>query len=184
MHKILAGVRPLDYLLAALMTAAGVLLMVENIVGGDDASLPHPVSTTSWLIIPVFLLVTLPILLRRRNIAAVVGITTAAAAVHVLAFGWLTRCGVVLPLSFALAYAVARFAHGRRDHVLGLAGIVALLLIVLVRDSSIDRLVDVLPLAVPGVALFYGIGRLVQNRVSRKQRQSPAVPPAVQRASV
>ena len=34
----------------------------------------------------------------------------AATAVHVLAFGWLTRCGGALPLAFALAYAVARFA--------------------------------------------------------------------------
>src|SRR3954453_18613051 len=149
MRKTFDGVRPLDHLLAAVMTAAGVFLMVENIVNGDDPSLGHPVSTTSWLIVPVFLLVTLPILLRRRNITAVVGVTAAAAAVHVLAFGWLTRCGVVLPLSFALAYAVARFAPGRRHHVLGQAGIAALLLVVLVRDASIERAVDALPLAVP-----------------------------------
>src|SRR5689334_23992759 len=95
-------VRPLDYVLAILLTVAGAGLMWENITAGDDASLIHPVSTTSWLIVPAFLLVTAPILWRRQNIAAVVGVTTAAAVVHVLAFGWLTRCGVVLPLAFAL----------------------------------------------------------------------------------
>ena len=181
MSGIFRGVRPLDYVLAALMTAAGVFLMVMNIVG-DDATEPHPVSTTSWLIVPLFLLVTVPVLWRRRNVVAVVGVTAAAAVVHVLAFSWLTRCGVVLPLSFALAYAVARFAGSRRDHLLGLAGIVVLQLVALVRDSSIDRVVEALPVALPGAALFYGAGLLVQNRVSRKQ-PVPAEP-AVQRATV
>jgi hypothetical protein len=164
-------VRPLDYVLAILLTVAGAGLMWENITAGDDASLIHPVSTTSWLIVPAFLLVTAPILWRRQNIAAVVGVTTAAAVVHVLAFGWLTRCGVVLPLAFALGYAVARFARSRGEHLLGLAGIVVLLVAVLLRDSSAD-LAGALPIALPGVALFYGAGLLVKNRVSKKAGQA------------
>jgi hypothetical protein len=155
-------IRPLDYLLAAVMTAGGVFLMAENITGGDSSDLIHPLSTTSWAIVPVFLLVTVPILWRRTNIAAVTGITAAAAIVHVLAFGWLTRCGVVLPLAFALAYATARFAKGRSS-LLSLAAIVVLLVVTLLRDSSAD-LAGALPIALPGVALFYGAGFLVQNR--------------------
>jgi hypothetical protein len=174
-------IRPLDYLLAALMSAAGVFLMWENITAGDDPSLIHPPSTTSWLIVPAFLLVTLPIVARRSNVAAVAGITAAAAAVHVLAFGWLTRCGVVLPLAFALAYAVARFAPTLRQHVLGLAAIVVLLVVTLLRDSSAD-LAGAMPIALAGVALFYGGGLLVQNRVSKRQEQ--AVLPAAERAAV
>jgi hypothetical protein len=164
-------IRPLDYLLAAALTAAGVLLMAENISAGDDPSLIHPPSTTSWVIVPVFLLVTLPILGRRANIAAVAGGTAAAVAVHVLAFGWLTRCGVVLPLAVALAYATARFARTRREHLLSLAAIVVLLVVTLVRDSSAD-LAGGLPIALGGVALFYGAGLLVQNRVSKRNRVS------------
>src|SRR4029079_11518590 len=95
---------------------------------------------------------------------------------HVLAFDWLTRCGVVLPLAFALGYAVARFARTRRDHVLGLAGIVALVVVILFRDSSAD-LAGALPIALPGVALFYGAGLLVKNRLSKRQRRD-AVPAA------
>jgi hypothetical protein len=174
-------IRPLDYVLATLMTAAGVFLMWENITAGDDPSLIHPVSTTSWAIIPVFLLVTVPILWRRSNVALVAGVTAAASAVHVLAFDWLTRCGVVLPLAFALGYAVARFARTRRDHVLGLAAIVAMLVVILLRDSSAD-LAGALPIALPGVALFYGAGLLVQNRVSKRQR--PDTVPAAERATV
>src|SRR3954469_2755270 len=120
-------IRRLDYVLAGLMSVGGVLLMVENMTIGDDPSLIHQPSTTSWVIIPVFLLVTVPILWRRRNVALVAGVTAAAAAAHVAAFDWLTRCGVVLPLAFALGYAVARFARARRDHVLGLTAIVAML---------------------------------------------------------
>src|SRR5690348_14003367 len=114
-------IKPLDYVLAAVMSAGGVFLMWENINADvDDPSLIHRISTQSWLIVPAFLRVTVPILWRRTNPALVAGVTAAAAAVHVLAFDWLTRCGVVLPLAFALGYAVARFARTRRDHALGL----------------------------------------------------------------
>jgi hypothetical protein len=183
MSDILKGVRPLDYVLAGVMTAAGVLLMYENITAGDDPSLPHPVSTTSWLIVPVFLLTTLPILWRRRNVLAVVGVTTVATAVHVLAFGWLTRCGVLLPVSIALAYAVARFAGSMRNHLIGLAGVVIMQLVLVVRDSSIDHVVNALPLSLPAAAVFYGIGLYVQNRVSAK-RQAAAVTPVAERTTV
>jgi hypothetical protein len=180
MNGILKGVRPLDYVLAGVLTALGALLMIENIVAGDDASLAHPTSTTSWLILPVFVLVTLPILWRRRNILAVIAATIVASAVHVLAFDWLTRCGVALPLTFALAYAVARFAGNMRNQLIGLAGIVVLLVVVLFHDSSIGNVPDGLIIALPGAALFYGIGLVVQNRVNRK----PVDAPVIERAAV
>jgi hypothetical protein len=167
-------IRPLDYLLAAVLTAAGVLLMWMNISAGDDPSLIHPPSTTSWLIVPVFLLVTLPVVARRANIAAVSGGTAAAVAVHVLAFGWLTRCGVVLPLAAALAYATARFARTRRDHLLSLAAIAVVLVVTLLRDTSAD-LAGGLPVGIGGVVLFYGAGWLVQNRVSKRQQEAVEV---------
>ncbi|MFI5691675.1 hypothetical protein ACIA58_07530 [Kribbella sp. NPDC051586] len=171
MNEIFKGVRPLDYALAGLATAAGVLLMIENITAAD-ADLPHPLSTTTWAMLPVFLLVTLPILWRRRNILAVVGFTAVATLAHVVAFGWLTRCGVLIPLGFALAYAVARYAGSWANQLIGLAGIVAGQLVMLWRDASIDTVAGALVIALPGIALFYGIGVLVQNRVTK---QSAAV---------
>ena len=167
---MMTKIRPLDYVLAGLLTAAGIFLMIENIVAGDDSSLAHPVSTTSWLIVPAFLLVTVPILGRRWNILAVVGVTLVATALHVLAFDWLTRCGVGLPLAFALGYAVARFAGSVRNQAIGLAGIVATAIVLLVRDSSTGGVGGgALIIALVGVALFYGAGLVVQNRVARKQ---------------
>jgi hypothetical protein len=170
MNAIFKGLRPFDYVLAALATVAGVFLMYENI-SGSDHGLPHPQSTTTAAMLPVFLLVTVPILWRRRNILAVTAVTTAALALHVLLFGWETRCGVVLPLSAALAYAVGRFATGRREHLLSLAIIGLLQVVTLARDSSIDTIGSALPIAVVGAALFYGIGRFVQVKVSKKERE-------------
>jgi hypothetical protein len=163
-----------DYVLAGLFTAGGALLMVENIMAGGDTALAHPVDTTSWVILPVFLLTTIPILWRRRNVLAVVTVTVAAMAVHLLAFGWLTRCGVGLPLAAALAYAVARFAGNVRNQILGLTGVLALILLTLAQDSSIGGLPGGLEIALPGAALFYGVGMAVQNRVVKKKQLVPA----------
>jgi hypothetical protein len=168
MNAIFKGLRPLDYLLAALATAAGIYLMYENIAGHEHG-LPHAQSTTTAAMLPFFLLVTVPILWRRRDILAVSGITAVALAVHVVLFGWETRCGVVLPLSGALAYAVGRFAAGRREHLLSLAVILLLQVVTVARDSSIDTMISALPLTIAGGALLYGIGRFVQSRVSKKQ---------------
>ena len=173
MNAIFKGLRPLDYTLAALAAAAGVLLMYMDIAARAHG-LPHPQSTTTAAMLPFFLAVTVPILWRRRNILAVVAATTAAEAVHVILFGWNTRCGVVLPLSFALSYAVARLAIGRWRHLLALGIILVLQVMTLARDSSISTVPAALPLAVGGGALFYGVGRLVQARVSQKQSAAAA----------
>jgi hypothetical protein len=168
MNAIFKGLRPLDYVLAALATVAGIFLMCENIAGHDHG-LPHAQSTTTAAMLPFFLLVTVPILWRRRDILAVSGITAVALAVHVVLFGWETRCGVVLPLSGALAYAVGRYATGRREHLLALAVILLLQVVTVARDSSIDTMISALPLSIAGGALLYGIGRFVQSRVTKKQ---------------
>jgi hypothetical protein len=182
MNGLLKGVRPLDYVLAGVLTVAGAFLMYENISAGADADVAHPLSTRTWAMLPVFVLVTLPILWRRRGILAVIGATLAATVVHELLFGWVTRCGVELPLSFALAYAVARLAGSKRNHLIGLAGIVVLQLVMMFRDSSIDTVVNGMVIALPGAALFYGIGLVVQNRVAGKQRSAVSAP-VIERAS-
>ena len=168
MNAIFKGLRPLDYVLAAVATAGGVFMMYENIAG-HESGLPHPQSTTTAAMLPLFLLVTVPILWRRRNILAVSAVTAAALALHVAAFGWETRCGLVLPLSGALAYAVGRFAASRRDHLLSLALILLLQVVTIARDSSIDTIMGALPIAVVGAGLLYGIGLFVQSRVTKKQ---------------
>lgn len=177
MNGIFRGIRPLDYVLAGLLTAAGVFLMYEN-TSASSSDLPHPLSTTTWAMVPAFLLVTLPVLWRRRSPVTVVGITAVTTLAHVLAFGWITRCGVVIPLACALAYAVARYGGAVRNQLFGLAGIVVTLVVMLARDASIDTIASGLTLALPVTALFYGIGAFVQNRVTK---QSAGIAPVDER---
>jgi len=169
MSGILKDVRPLDYVLAGVLSAAGAYLMYQNMHAAYAAGLPHPQTTTTGAMLPFFVAVTLPILWRRRNILAVIGVTALATAVHVVLFGWNTRCGVELPLTFALAYALARFARTGTDRLIGLATIVVVQVLMIARDASIDTILGAIPVALPGVALFYGIGLFVQNRVTKKQ---------------
>ncbi|HET8682984.1 MAG TPA: hypothetical protein VFM54_14110 [Micromonosporaceae bacterium] len=178
MNGILKGVRPLDYVLADVMTAIGAYLMYENVVAAYGNGPPYLQPTTVGVMLPAFVLVALPILWRRRNILAVIGVTAVAAAVHVVLFGWNTRWGVELPLTLALAYAVGRFAGTRTDHLIGLTGIVLAQLLVIARDASIDTVLSVLPTALPGAALFYGIGLFVQTR---SKKQSAAAAPVIER---
>jgi hypothetical protein len=84
-------------------------------------------------------------------------------AASVPAFGWVTRCGFALPLSVAMAYAVARFAGSRQNQLIGLAGVLALQVVTLVQDASTGGL-GALWLSVPVAAVCYGIGVLVQSR--------------------
>jgi hypothetical protein len=163
---ILKGIRPLDYVLTAVMVAIAVLIGFENVNAGADADLAHKLDSQSALMIPVFALAALPILWRRRNILAAIGVSFVITAASVPMFGWVTRCGWALPLSIAMAYAVARFAGSKQNHVIGLVGILALQIVTLMKDSSTGGL-GALALSVPVAAVFYGIGLFVQSRATK-----------------
>ena len=123
---IFKGIRPLDYVLTAVMVALATVIGLENVNAGADADLAHSLDSHSALMIPVFVIAALPILWRRRNILAAIGVSFVVVAASVPAFGWVTRCGFALPLSIAMAYAVARFAGSKQNHLIGLVGILAL----------------------------------------------------------
>jgi len=163
-------IRPLDYVLTAGMAALAALIAFENITAGAGADLAHPLDSHSALMVPVFVLAALPILWRRRNILAAIGVSFVIVAASLPAFGWVTRCGFALPLSVAMAYAVARFAGSRQNHVIGLVGILALQLVTLVQDSSTGGL-GALGVSVPAAALCYGVGLFVQSRARRTADQ-------------
>ncbi|MCW2847917.1 MAG: hypothetical protein JWR90_1891 [Marmoricola sp.] len=163
---ILKGIRPLDYVLTAVMVALAALIGFENVNAGADADLAHKLDSQSWLMIPVFVVAALPILWRRRNILAAIAVSFVVIAASVPMFGWVTRCGFALPLSIAMAYAVARFAGSRQNHLIGLVGVLALQVVILVKDSSTGGL-GALGLGVPLALVFYGIGFFVQTRAER-----------------
>ena len=163
---IVKGIRPLDYVLTAVMVVLAALIGLENVNAGADADLAHPLDSQSERMIPVFMIAALPLLGRRRNIRAALGVSFVVVAASVPMFGWVTRCGFALPLSFAMAYAVARFAGSRQNHVIGLVGILALQIVTLMKDASTGGL-GALAVSVPIAAVFYGIGLFVQSRAER-----------------
>jgi hypothetical protein len=164
---IFKGIRPLDYVLAATMVALAALIGIENVNASADADVAHALDSHSWLMVPVFVVASLPILWRRRGIVAAIGVSFAIVAVSVPMFGWVTRCGFALPLSIAMAYAVARFAGDRQNQVVGLVGVFALQIVTLIKDSSTGGL-GALALSVPAAAIAYGIGLFVQSRSGAK----------------
>jgi hypothetical protein len=170
---ILKGIRPLDYVLAAVMVAIAVLIGIENVNAGPDADVAHALDSHSALMIPVFAVAALPILWRRRHILAAIGVSFVVTAASVPMFGWVTRCGWALPLAIAMAYAVARFAGSPQNHVIGLVGVLALQVVTLMKDSSTGGL-DALAFSLPVSALAYGIGLFVQSRAA-KQPTAPTV---------
>ncbi|MFY9916144.1 MAG: hypothetical protein WAK18_15850 [Nocardioidaceae bacterium] len=173
MDDILKGIRPLDYMLTAVMVALAALIGFENANAWAEADVPHALDSHSALMIPVFVIAAVPILWRRRNILAAIGVSFVVTAASVPMFGWVTRCGWALPLSFAMAYAVARFAGTKQDRLIGLVGILALQIVALVKDAATDGL-SALGFSLPVAALFYGIGYVVESRF-RKQSDEPSV---------
>ncbi len=173
MNDLLKGIRPLDYALTAVMVGLAVVIGWANVNAGADADVAHALDSHSVLMIPVFVVAALPILWRRRNILGAIAVSFVVIAASVPMFGWVTRCGWALPLSVAMAYAVARFAGGKQNHLIGLVGILALQIVTLVKDASTGGL-DALALSLPIAALFYGLGYAVESR-SRKQPAAPIV---------
>lgn len=167
MNGMLKGVRPMDAVLAALLTGFGAVLMVMNINAGpsDTKDLHHAITNQSWLMLPVFLAATIPVLWRRRNVLAVALVSTIVMGAHVLAFDWVIRCGVGLPLSFVLAYSVGKLAD-RRETYAGIAVVLVGQALTLVRDSAAG--VSILPVTALIALAAWGVGVYVRQQAAQR----------------
>ena len=159
MSTVFTGVRRGDVALAVVLTGLGVFAMAMNATSGPDVDVR--IDSHSWLSVPLFAAATLPVLWRRRSMLAVLGVTVLALVAHVVAFGWLVRCGAGLPLSFALAYSAGRLLS-RRDALLGLAGVVGIQFLVLVKDSAAG--LDIIWATVLIAAAVWGVGQWLHGR--------------------
>jgi signal transduction histidine kinase len=144
-----------DIVIAVVLSLLGVVLMIANVsdpeVGGD----------ASVAIVPAFLVVTAPLLWRRRAPLLALAATLAALGLHIALFGDLTRCGVLLPATFVLVFAAAAWLE-LRPALLGLLLGVALVLAVSASDQQV-ALADAPPFCA-FAAIFWGIGRVVRSR--------------------
>lgn len=133
------SIRPTDYVLTAVLAALAVGIGFENVNATNVTApngLAHTLSSQTPMMIPVFVAAVLPILWRRSAVLPALAVTFGVIAVSLPAFGWVTRCGFGLPLMAAYAYAVARFGGSWLRQVIGMLGVVATLVLILIRDSS------------------------------------------------
>ncbi|CCH80193.1 membrane hypothetical protein [Nostocoides japonicum T1-X7] len=168
---MVTGVRPVDWVLAGTLTALGLWLMVENVTVSDEqvaaaireGSMAHPMTSHSWAMVPVFLLASAGVLWWRRDPVVVAVVALAVMGLHDILFGWVTRCGAGLPLAFVITYlgAVA-LDRSRAYAVLALTSL--LTVVVLVEDAT--TALGAIVLALPIVAIVFGIGRAVRHRTT------------------
>ncbi len=169
MDKLREVIRPMDVVLAVLLSGLGVWLMLENMAGSEGTR----VDSTSWLLIPVFLLATVPVLFRRVNMLAVILVCAAAMAIHVAAFGWLVRCGAGLPLAFVLAYSAGRLIGDRAQSVVAMLLTIGVQYLVLVKDSAAG--LGALPFTALIGAAAWGIGLYVRSRSVTQSGDAPVI---------
>jgi signal transduction histidine kinase len=165
----MTGIKVRDWLLAGVLTALGVVLMVENIVIGDaevardiaEDSMAHTMSSHSWWMLPVFAAATIPVLWWRRSVLAVTGIALGVMVLHDLIFGWVTRCGAALPLAFVLAF-LGALVYDRAKAWLACGFVVLLTVAAVAVDASAGP--DAAVLGVPVLLIVFGIGRAARHR--------------------
>ncbi|MEU4192637.1 hypothetical protein AB0E69_12095 [Kribbella sp. NPDC026611] len=169
--RVFRGVKLRDWGLAGGLTALGFALMLENVQFSDErvrsaiaeGSMAHPMSSHSAWMIPVFLAASVPVLWWRRNILAVATASVLAMGLHVLLFGWVTRCGAGLPLAFVLAFLGA--VAGTRATAWVVGGLsVVLTFLVLVVDATTGP--GAMALALPIVCIVFGVGLAARRRTA------------------
>ncbi|TDU86737.1 signal transduction histidine kinase [Kribbella voronezhensis] len=174
MSEIFRGVKARDWVLAGGLTALGILLMWLNLRMSDDqvraalaeGSMVHALSSHSLWMIPVYAGTTVPVLWWRRGLVAVAGVSVAAMALHVVLFGWVTRCGAGLPLAFVLAFLGALASERATAWIVcGLS--VVLTALVLVVDATTGP--GAILLALPIVLIVFGIGLAARHRSALNQ---------------
>ncbi len=171
MGEIFRGVKARDWVLAGGLTALGVLLMWLNLRMSDDqvraalaeGSMVHALSSHSLWMIPVYAGTSVPLLWWRRGLVAVTSVSVAAMALHVVLFGWVTRCGAGLPLAFVLAFLGALASERAAAWIVcGLS--VVLTGLVLVVDATTGP--GAILLALPIVLIVFGIGLAARHRTA------------------
>lgn len=149
----------LDIFLVLLATTLGTLLMVANVYE------PDPGLVVPFAAIPLFALVTVPVLWRSVDPVRALGAVLLGLALHTAVIGEAIRCGATFPVLALLTYAAGRRLPDSAGLVaLGL-GVAGALLV-----GAGDFLgFGVVVVGVPAVVLAWGAGRLVASRVLAPQ---------------
>jgi signal transduction histidine kinase len=144
-----------DLLATLLVSAFGVYVMAM-LAGG--ATIDGEIMRASWAAVPLFLLITLPLLLRSQAPLHALGLSIAGLGMHAVLFGELFRCGPVYLVAFFLAYS-AGFRLATKDALVGLGMAIVLCMLMAVSGDGAAGLI-----LQPAVLLLWGAGRLVRTR--------------------
>ena len=163
------GIKIGDYVLAAILTTLGVLLMEFDIRSTDaqvaravaDGSMVHAVSSHSLWMIPLFAAATVSVLWWRRSVLAVTGVAIVVMTLHDVLFGWVTRCGAGLPLALVLVFLAAlTYERAKAWLAAGLSALLAFAVVVV--DATTGP--NVIGLVLPVMLIIFGIGWAVRRR--------------------
>jgi hypothetical protein len=158
-----------DIAITAVLTALGVLLMYANVVDLTDGK-PQTEDQQSWinfggllpvqLAIPMFMLVTVPLLWRRVAPIGAVGTAFAGLVANEVLIGTdLLRCGVVLPTALFFAFTAGAQLDGR-DSRIGFALAEGLVLL----DFTLTFGPPTTAVMATVTAAIWGTGRIVRSR--------------------
>jgi hypothetical protein len=145
----------LDVAITVLASLVALVYMI-NEVGDDEIQ-------ASVAAVPLFLLVTAPLLWRRAAPLAALATTIAAVGLHSAVFGIdVIRCGIVIPVVFLLVFAAgARLAT--REALAGLLLAEVCIVLMILTDGAED-IISALPFVMPLTAALWAIGRVVHSR--------------------
>ena len=140
-------------LLFAAIGVPGIALLQEG---------PHGVTLPAKPVMGLLiLLATVPVLWRRRAPLIAAAGTLVGTAIHVIAYGTIGRCGLLLPLFFVESFAVAAWLD-RDEALVGLGIVLAASVVCLSSDSAAGW--EGLTIAVPVTLAVWFIGRVVRSR--------------------
>jgi hypothetical protein len=155
-----------DIVIAVLVSVLGLLLMYVNVADppprpADEQAAIHVGDLLPYAFaLPLFLLVTVPLLWRRAAPLAAVGAAFAGLMVNELLVGTeVIRCGVLLPTAFLFAFTAGAELE-RRDSRIGLALALGLTLVDMVTGFG----PPVAAVAAGITGTMWGIGRIVHSR--------------------
>ena len=156
-----------DVVIATVLTLLGLLLMYANVVDDEQRTNPdaQAVIHVGNLLplefgIPLFLLVTVPLLWRRAAPVAAAGASIGGLVLNDLLVGTeFLRCGVVLPTALFFAFTAGAQLEGRESRI---AFVCAMGLTVL--DFSVEFGAPTTAVMATVTAAIFGIGRIVRSR--------------------
>ena len=168
MTASLSRVGKRDIAIASVLTLLGVALMIENVVDHHDDPAHFKENTAVYFgglipfefAIPLFLLVTVPLLWRRVAPLPAVCAALAGLAINELLVGTdVVRCGVVFPTAFVFAFTTGSLLDGPEARK-GLALSLGLVLL----DGTVEFGPPVTIVMATVAVAMWGIGRVVQSR--------------------